>query len=109
MQRPEEWADSEVLASSGSAKREGCGSGTDRRGAATSTGLWAAQQCGPWRAGCTRGDKPSPGSLVCMCARSVVSDSCDPMDGSPPGFSVRGISQARILERVAISSSRASS
>ena len=27
----------------------------------------------------------------------------DPMDCSPPGFSVRGISQARILEWVAIS------
>ena len=28
---------------------------------------------------------------------------CDPMDYSPPGSSVHGISQARILERVAIS------
>ena len=34
---------------------------------------------------------------------SVVSDSCDPMDWSPPGSSVNGIFQARILERVAIS------
>ena len=34
---------------------------------------------------------------------------CDPMDCSPPGSSVHGISQARILERVAISSSRGSS
>ena len=34
---------------------------------------------------------------------------CDPMDYSPPGFSVHGISQARILEWVAISSSRESS
>ena len=25
---------------------------------------------------------------------------CDPMDGSPPGSSVRGISQARVLTRV---------
>ena len=31
---------------------------------------------------------------------------CDPMDCSPPGSSVHGILQARILERVAISSSR---
>ena len=31
---------------------------------------------------------------------------CDPMDCSPPGFSVHGISQARILEWVAISFSR---
>ena len=34
---------------------------------------------------------------------------CDPMDCSPPGSSVHGILQARILERVAISSSRGSS
>ena len=33
----------------------------------------------------------------------------DPMDCSPPGFYVHGILQARILERVAISSSRGSS
>ena len=34
---------------------------------------------------------------------------CDPMDCSPPGSSVHGISQARVLEWVAISSSRGSS
>jgi len=34
---------------------------------------------------------------------------CDPMDCSQPGSSVHGIFQARILERVAISSSRGSS
>ena len=34
---------------------------------------------------------------------------CDPMDYSAPGSSVRGVSQARILECVAISSSRGSS
>ena len=34
---------------------------------------------------------------------------CDPMDYSPPGSSFHGILQARILERVAISSSRGSS
>ena len=34
---------------------------------------------------------------------------CDPMDWSPLGSSVLGISQARILEWVAISFSRASS
>ena len=56
-------------------------------------------------------------------SRSVTSDSlrphglaaqvsptlCHPMDCSPPGFSVHGIVQARILEWVAISSSRGSS
>jgi len=34
---------------------------------------------------------------------------CDPTDCSPPGSSVHGILQARILEWVAISFSRASS
>ena len=34
---------------------------------------------------------------------------CDPTDCSPPGSSVRGISQARILEWVAVPSSRGSS
>ena len=31
---------------------------------------------------------------------------CDPMDGIPPGFSVHGILQQRILEWVAMPSSR---
>ena len=43
---------------------------------------------------------------VCFLCPSVVSDSYDPMDCSPPGSSVHGIFQARILEWVAISSSR---
>ena len=34
---------------------------------------------------------------------------CDPMDCSPPGSSAHGISQARILEWVAISFSKGSS
>ena len=34
---------------------------------------------------------------------------CDPMDCSPPGSSVHGISQARILEGLTISFSRGSS
>ena len=41
----------------------------------------------------------------CMCAQSHPT-LCDLMDCSPPGSSVHGISQARILEWVAISSSR---
>ena len=40
---------------------------------------------------------------------SVMSDSLQPMDGSPPDSSVHGILQARILEWVAISFSRESS
>ena len=40
---------------------------------------------------------------VWVLSRSVVSNSLQPMDCSPPGSSVRGIFQARILEWVAIS------
>ena len=48
---------------------------------------------------------------MCMCAKSLQSclTLCDPMDRSPPGSSVHGISQAGILEWLAISSSRGSS
>ena len=42
---------------------------------------------------------------VCQSCQTL----CDPMDCSPPGSSVHGISQARILEWVAISFSRGSS
>ena len=40
-----------------------------------------------------------------LCAKSLQS-LCDPMDYSTPGFSVHGILQARILEWVALPSSR---
>ena len=46
--------------------------------------------------------------LDCLVAQSCPT-LCDPMDCSPPGSSVRGISRARILEWVAISFSRGSS
>ena len=45
---------------------------------------------------------------VCLAAHSCLT-LCDHMDYSPPGSSVHGILQARILEWVAISSSRGSS
>ena len=45
---------------------------------------------------------------MCMSACSVMSNSLYPMDCSPQVSSVHGISQARILERVAISFSRGS-
>ena len=44
----------------------------------------------------------------CVCACSVVSDSLRPMDCSPPGSSVLGILQRRILEWVAMPSFRGS-
>ena len=45
---------------------------------------------------------------VCFMAQSCLT-LCDPMDCSPPGFSVHGILQARILEGVAMPSTRGSS
>ena len=42
------------------------------------------------------------------CAQSCMT-LCDPVDCSPPGFSVHGILQARVLEWVAIASSKGSS
>ena len=48
---------------------------------------------------------------ICMCAQSLQSclTLCDTTDCSPPGFSVYGILQARILEWVAMLSSTGSS
>ena len=49
--------------------------------------------------------------LVCVHAKSLQSGPtlCDLMDCSPPGSSVHGILQARILEQVVMPSSRRSS
>ena len=38
---------------------------------------------------------------VCVCVTQSCLSLCDSMDCSPPGFSVHGILQARILEWVA--------
>ena len=49
-------------------------------------------------------------NCTCVCSvASVCLTLCDPMDCSPAGSSVHGILQARILEWVAIPSSRESS
>ena len=48
-----------------------------------------------------------PWSDLCVCAQSS-SMVCDPVDRSPPGFSVQAVFQARILKWVAISFSRGS-
>ena len=47
--------------------------------------------------------------LLCCVTHSAVSPLCDPVGCSPPGSSVRGILQERILEWVAMPSSRESS
>ena len=48
-------------------------------------------------------------SCCCCLFAKLYLTLCDPMDCSPPDSSVHGISQARILERVAIFFSRGSS
>ena len=57
--------------------------------------------------------QPDRPSCVCVCVCVCESPSrgrlCDPMDCSPPGSSVQGILQARVLEWVAISFSRPTS
>ena len=70
--------------------------GTDR---VTGTALVAGTRGASGRASvCTRAQPLSPVPLV-----------CGPMDCSPPGSSVHGILQGRVLEWIAISSSRGSS
>ena len=58
-----------------------------------------------WKNKGTRDWACSASPLSCPCCKvaSVVSDSCDPMDCSLPGFSIHGILQATTLEWVAIS------
>ena len=53
-----------------------------------------------------RNSASSPYSVLVTQSYPIL---CDPMDCSPPGFSVHGILQARILEWVAKPSSRGSS
>jgi len=51
----------------------------------------------------------SPQSLCCAKSLQLCPTLCNPMDYSPPGSSVHGILQVRILEWLAIPSSRQSS
>ena len=53
-------------------------------------------------------DKKMPVSSKCMPAKSLQSclTLCDHMDCSPPGSSVHGILQARMLEWIAMPSAR---
>jgi len=90
---------------------------------------WQHQLCkreyvsfGSRKKNCTReaefdgpsGNENNPGGFFhCCCCCCLVTHLCptlcNPMDCSPQGSSVHGISQASILEWVAISSSRGSS
>ena len=49
------------------------------------------------------------GEFLCVLATQLCPTLCDPMDCSPPGSSVHGILQVRILELVFIPCSRGSS
>ena len=63
--------------------------------------------CGaPWRSSWVAGEHSC--AVLCLVAQLCLT-LCDPMDCSPPGSSVMGILQARILEWVAMPSSRRSS
>ena len=64
-----------------------------------STGQWSAW---PW-------NEEDEQEVVCCLVAQLCLTLCNPMDCSLPGSSVHGISQARILEWVAISSSRGDS
>ena len=59
---------------------------------------WYKSECNVFREGC-----------VCANLLQSCRTLCDAMDCSPPGPPVQGISQARILEWVAISYARGSS
>ena len=61
-----------------------------------------------WTQQCFRTDACPQTNKGSVCAQSCPT-LCDLRDCSPPGSSVHGILQARILERVAMPSSRASS
>ena len=53
-------------------------------------------------------DSSEPGKICCCLVAKSWLTLCDPMDCSPPGSSVHGISHARTLEWVAVSFSRVS-
>ena len=70
---------------------------------------WWPPSLDPWRDGLTETATTYKEDCCCFFSHEVMSDSCGPMDCSPPGSSVHGIFRARILECVAISFSRGSS
>ena len=71
--------------------------------------LWAAERSSEFILDVV-GEMSGPGTLIkCACVLSLVSLFSGPVNCSPPGSSVHGISWARILEWVAMSYSRGSS
>ena len=70
--------------------------------------LLQATECQGLPAGPPEDGRGKEGSCCCLVPKSCLT-LYDPVDCSPPGSSVHGILQARILQWVAISSPRGSS
>ena len=66
--------------------------------------VFSSHRCNPQPLGCCESERKVKGSVAQSCPTL-----CDPRDWSPPGSSVHGILQARILQWVATPSSRESS
>ena len=81
-------------------KQLGWGDGGGAR-LATGPGLPPAPHC-PQVEKRSEASVPPVSLVIVVESLGLCPSLCDPMDGSPPGFSVHGISQARILEWVAI-------
>ena len=65
---------------------------------------------GIWIDSLEKGKSTQPKNIAMLCYAKLLQSCptlCDPIDGSPPGFPVPGILQARTLEWVAISFSNA--
>ena len=62
-----------------------------------------------WQVSCSKTSLSCVSVLLLLFSGSVMSDSCDPVDRSPPGSPVHGVLQARTLEWVAIPFCRDSS
>ena len=81
--------------------QEGAG-GDEAQGLKGSPAVWCQPAAGPSALDLFSGRRVVRKVLVPQSCPTL----CDPLDCSPPGSSVHGILQSRILEWVAISSSR---
>ena len=68
---------------------------------------WTEEPGGLQSWGCKEWDTTEHSTATAAKSLQSCLTLCDPIDGSPPGFPVPGILQARTLEWVAISSSNA--
>ena len=103
--------DTAQLKSPGKRERGGAGAEAARAGGEGTAARrqWTVGTCSDTNRRSTRrpgSPRPLP---ACVLSHSSSVRLCDPVDCSPPGSSVHGILQARILEWVAMPSSRGSS